>query len=99
MNDREAAALLEAAGHPAPDRIEERGNGFFYARCGCGYLSARRRTPQLAAEALIHHMRKEAAEIAKNGGVSTGGNGAVALVSRSTGGSATGLGQSPGRAR
>jgi hypothetical protein len=58
LTDRELAALLDADGRHRPVGIEERGvNGNFRAHCSCGYVCTRRRTPQLAAEALIHHMR------------------------------------------
>jgi hypothetical protein len=66
MNDRDVAMLVQAH-HGPPEAIEERGNGFFYGRCSCGYLSTRRTSPQFAAEALIHHMRKIAKELVANG--------------------------------
>jgi hypothetical protein len=39
--------------------VEDRGNGFFYGHCDVHeYLSTRRRTPELAAEAVRHHVQK-----------------------------------------
>lgn len=70
LTARQAALVLDQVGGHPPLAIEERENGWFYAHCSCGYLSARRRTPQLAAEALIHHMRKVATALVANGGVS-----------------------------
>jgi putative N-acetylmannosamine-6-phosphate epimerase len=69
VNDRELAALLDMDGRHKPETIEARANGFFFARCSCGYLSARRRTPQYAVEALIHHMRKAGQELVSAGRV------------------------------
>lgn len=66
MNDRDVAMLVQAH-HGPPEAIEGRGNGFFYGHCSCGYVSARRTSPQFAAEALIHHMRKIAKELVANG--------------------------------
>lgn len=42
----------------------------FRFRCSCGYVCTWRQTPEYAAEAGIHHMRKAAAEYRRNGGVS-----------------------------
>lgn len=37
--------------------VEDRGNGFFYAHCDvCNYLSARRSSAEMAADALRHHV-------------------------------------------
>jgi hypothetical protein len=64
MNDRELAAMLDADGRHLPRGIEQRGdNGNYRGHCSCGYVSTRRRTPQLAAEALIVHMRRVGAEM------------------------------------
>lgn len=74
VNDRELASLLDADRRHVPLRIEERGvNGNFRSHCSCGYASTRRRTPQLAAEALIHHMRKVGRELVANGGLANSG--------------------------
>jgi hypothetical protein len=67
LSARQAALVLDVVGGHPPDSIEERGNGFFYAHCSCGYVSARRNSPNQAAEALIHHMRKVATELVANG--------------------------------
>lgn len=37
------------------------------AACTCGYTSTRRRTPALAVEAAVHHLRKVVAESRCNG--------------------------------
>lgn len=58
--------MLESVGHP-PEGLERRANGYWYAHCSCGYVSARRRTDKLAAEALIHHMMTTAKDLAANG--------------------------------
>lgn len=66
MTDRQLGEFLNAIGHP-PAGIEYRANGFFYAHCSCGYLSARRQTEPQAVEALLHHMRKVGREMLANG--------------------------------
>jgi hypothetical protein len=81
MKDRELAALLDLDGRHKPDSIiadggiEHRVSPFngsvkYFARCSCGYLSTVRRSPQLAAEALIHHMRHEGKKLMESGRVS-----------------------------
>lgn len=70
LTAKQAAYVLDIAGSHPPEALERRENGFFYGHCSCGYVSARRRTANDAAEALIHHMRKVATEIVANGGVS-----------------------------
>lgn len=67
LSAKQAALVLDATGGHPPLAIERRENGFFYAHCSCGYLSARRTTANQAAEALIHHMRKVATELVANG--------------------------------
>ena len=63
--------MLDADGRHLPRGLEQRGeNGNWRGHCSCGYASTRRRTPQLAAEALIHHMRVVGREMVANGGVS-----------------------------
>jgi hypothetical protein len=66
LSDDELARVVQAY-HAPPEGLEQRANGYWFAHCGCGYLSARRRTPQLAAEALIHHMRTVGKQLVANG--------------------------------
>lgn len=67
MKDRELAALLDADGRHLPEGLERRENGYWYAHCKCGYISARRMSAQEAGGALIHHMRKVGRELLANG--------------------------------
>lgn len=67
LTAKQAAMVLDAVGGHPPEAIERRENGFFYAHCSCGYLSARRTTANQAAEALILHMRKVATKLVDNG--------------------------------
>ena len=60
-------AMLVTALHGPPEGLERRENGYWYAHCSCGYLSARRRTERDAAEALIHHMVKIGKQLEANG--------------------------------
>lgn len=66
LTDRQCVEILRARGHnplgvvssaPEKHRFE----------CSCGYRSVQRRTFQLALEAGIHHMRKEARLAVANG--------------------------------
>jgi len=66
MDAREAAAILEAVGHP-PAGIELRANGYWFGHCSCGYVSARRRTEAQAVGALVHHMIETAKDLVANG--------------------------------
>lgn len=69
MTDREAAAICSALGHK-PEGVEARPEVSKYRfHCGCGYVSVYRRTFNLAVEAGIVHMRKEARLAVANGAV------------------------------
>lgn len=66
LSDRQCALLTQKY-HAPPEGIERRANGYFFGHCACGYVSARRRTPNQAADALIHHMRKVAEKLVADG--------------------------------
>lgn len=62
----ELGRLVEAF-HGPPAGLERRENGYWYAHCSCGYVSARRGTERNAAEALIVHMIKVGEQLKRDG--------------------------------
>lgn len=66
VNLKDMALIAEQLGHTAP-AIESTPAGRWFGTCSCGYKSTTRTSARLAAEALIHHMRKEVSAHSRNG--------------------------------
>lgn len=62
LSMKELGVVAANIGHRDLRVVPMRSRGWFRAECSCGYRSARRNTPALAAEAAAHHVLKVAGE-------------------------------------